>query len=453
MTTTAHQPLETVGLVRILTPCSKGYYRLKWSEPDGTRGDTSAGRTLESARAKATTIDDRLQLAVGPLATTTLRDMADRFVAEGRSPYPNRKTKRPELWKKSQRNNIRKALNRCLHRHEHLRAMDIDLDRKLVDEMRAQAGTYDVVRQNTSALRALLTWAGKRKYLSHRQAELLPRGALAPDPVFPRERRIIHRADSPARVCHAGDADGFVRDEDAPSALQVVALSNTMANRTDRWGALAPELAANSGMRWGEQFQLTADDVHVDGCAQDPSGHAHVAWQIDPGATAISARRCRPKGNTTRLVPIARTSFTGFPLREEVRARVAQARREQAEGRNPEALLFPAEGGGLLWHTAFTQDILLPAMQEAGWPIDVYEEYWHHWNGTDFVRRTTVRREARLTWHSLRHRFARICVDVKGMREGALMALGGWQNIATVQNRYYRSGDQATKEGTAAFEG
>ena len=30
-----------VGVVRVLEPNAKGYYRLKWTEPDGTRGDTS----------------------------------------------------------------------------------------------------------------------------------------------------------------------------------------------------------------------------------------------------------------------------------------------------------------------------------------------------------------------------------------------------------------------------
>jgi hypothetical protein len=49
----------SVGVVKVLEPNARGYYRLKWTEPDGTPGDTSAGRILEPALAKATEINDR----------------------------------------------------------------------------------------------------------------------------------------------------------------------------------------------------------------------------------------------------------------------------------------------------------------------------------------------------------------------------------------------------------
>jgi hypothetical protein len=45
----------------------------------------------------------------------------------------------------------------------------------------------------------------------------------------------------------------------------------------------------------------------------------------------------------------------------------------------------PPPRGGLLWYTAFAADILLPAKEAAGWPIEVYEDTWHQWNGDEFV--------------------------------------------------------------------
>ncbi len=79
--------------------------------------------------------------------------MVDRFIDECTSPCPNKKTHKPEKWKPAQKQNLRKALERCLRNHEHFRAMDLDPDRKLVDAMRAQGGTYSVVRNNTGAMR------------------------------------------------------------------------------------------------------------------------------------------------------------------------------------------------------------------------------------------------------------------------------------------------------------
>jgi hypothetical protein len=62
----------TVGVVKVLEPNAKGYYRLKWTEPDGTPGDTSAGKILELALEKATEINNRVTSAAGPKAVTAL---------------------------------------------------------------------------------------------------------------------------------------------------------------------------------------------------------------------------------------------------------------------------------------------------------------------------------------------------------------------------------------------
>jgi len=62
----------TVGVVRVLEPNAKGYYRLKWTEPDGTPGDTSAGKIHELALEKAEEINDRVTSAAGPKAVTAL---------------------------------------------------------------------------------------------------------------------------------------------------------------------------------------------------------------------------------------------------------------------------------------------------------------------------------------------------------------------------------------------
>ena len=116
-------------------------------------------------------------------------------------------------------------------------------------------------------------------------------------------------------------------------------------------GPACPELAANSGPRWGEQFQLTADDVHTDGCPRAAEAHLHLDWQLDAGAHAAdpAGRRCRPTGDKTRIAPLPRESFTGYPLRTAVEDRLTAARAEQRGAANPEALLFPTRRGGPWW--------------------------------------------------------------------------------------------------------
>jgi integrase len=438
-------PVEHVGAVAIYAPTAKGYHRLKWIEPDGRTGDTSGGRDLEGARWKATEIDARLAMAAGPCAVTTLAQLVGQYLAEGTSPYTG------EPWQRSYRQQLEDTLLRTIRSHEYFRAMD--LDRGLCDTLRAQGGTRRMVVQNTSALRGFLLWGyqHRNRYLTAAQAELLPRGAVLPNPsilgtAMPQRRR---------RARAVGEHPGYVREEDAPGRAQVIALSTQLARCFPSWGELAPELAANAGPRWGEQFQLTAADVHLDGCAGYSHPHFHIDWQIDPGAGATSSagRRTRPKGHKTRVAPIPELSFTGFRLRDALTARVEAALAEHAAGTNPEALLFPADRGGLLWYTGFESHQLIPAMRAAGWPLQTWTETRDIWSKkTRTYRRVDRDRTmALLPWHSLRHRFARVAIDVYHADAGELMALGGWESKATVENRYYKSGEEHTQRGLALF--
>jgi hypothetical protein len=146
--------------------------------------------------------------------------------------------------------------------------------------------------------------------------------------------------------------------------------------------------------------------VHLDGCAGFRGAHVHVDWQVDAGGSSQNpkARRVRPKGDKTRVIPVGTLSFTGYGLRDALRNRVAAALEEQQAGTNPEALLFPAHKGGMLWYSAFNSDHLLPAMEAAGWPVERWRETRDEWDASarKYTRVIVERRKAGLPWHSLR---------------------------------------------------
>ncbi|AXT84671.1 hypothetical protein C6I20_05340 [Aeromicrobium sp. A1-2] len=329
-------PIQTVGLVAIYAPSAKGYYRLKWIEPDGSRGDTTAGRSIEEARAKATELAVRLSRAASPFAVVTLQDIVEEFLTEGRSPYRKRRT-----WQKAQKNQIRRSLARSIAGDEHLQAMDIT--RSVLDRMRARGGTDNMVRANTTALRGLLYWGyqSPKRYFSPEQAELLPRAGVRPAPSKPSRIRPLRETS----VHRSGDGLDYISNEDAPSADLAVGLGNRLHRCFPAWGRLSVEFAANVGARWGEQFQLDVHDIHLDGCADHSFCHVHIDYQVDAGANAGSraSRLTLPKGKKRRVVPIARTSFTGYALRDEVRARRDAALAEQATGENSDAYVRGTE--------------------------------------------------------------------------------------------------------------
>jgi hypothetical protein len=353
-------PIEWVGEVAVYAPTSKGYYRLKWDEPDGRPGDTSGGRTIEDARYKAAEIDARLAMAAGPSAVTTLGEMYQLYVAEATSPFGLKP------WSRSYKLQVEDNLARCLRGFEHARAMNVD--RKLIDQMRVQAGTTNMVTIRTRTLRGFLRWGHQHEaqFFTAAQAELLPTNA-------PKLRPQIKGTAAPSRrsgnrVRDVGQSEAYIQEEDAPSPIQVTSLGTELGGIVPAWGELSAHLAANSGPRWGEQFQLRADDVHPDGCPEQKWFHIHVDWQIDPGGKAgdEAGRRCPPKGRKARIIGVPPTPCTDYDLRGELVKRCAAAREEQAAGSNPEALLFPAPMGGLWWYSSFESNILIPAMRVAG---------------------------------------------------------------------------------------
>jgi hypothetical protein len=91
-------------------------------------------------------------------------------------------------------------------------------------------------------------------------------------------------------------------------------------------------------------------------------------------------------------------------------------------------------------------------MEAAGWPVERRLETRDEWDAHKYTRVTVERRKAGLPWHSLRHRFARIAVEIKKMPEGELMAVGDWESISTVQTRYDRSGRDNMERGLGYFD-
>ena len=446
-------PVEQVGRVSIFAPTpSTKYYRLRWLKPDGKRGETTAP-TFMMAIVKARGLDASISTGV-TRCTKTLAELTEECLALGVSPFKVDDKGNPSRWKKSHQNHLKSALDRSLRIHGDLRLCDLSLDRDLLVEMRSLAGCRSTVRENTRALRGLLYWLTGERLTTRSQGELLDNVKFLPNPRYARTTISVAQAQTEDRARRAGDALDYVRDEDAPSKELVIRLREEMDTIVPLWGALAVELACGSGLRWGEQFQLTSDDAHPDGCDEYAAPHVHVRWQMDAGASAAEPRRCRPKCGIVREAPVFETSWTGFPLRDALRSRITAAKKEQKEGRNPDALLFPAFQGGLQWHTAFNSRILLPAMENADWPIDVFEDAWRARDDEpQFAGSATRRRSPIFTWHSMRHRFARICVDELEFAPGELMRAGGWESLQTVDCRYYRSGREGTTHMLERFAG
>lgn len=263
---TRHGAAETVGQVRIFDPSAScaGYW-LRWTEPDGTPGDTTAGRDPTTAIAKATALDRRLSRAAGPAAMTPLWEIFTAYLEDGCSPY----TDRP--WRSSTRNQIEDHLARCLRGHEDVPALD--LDRALCDPARSGRHTSHGPDQHHRAAPVPALGLPHQPELLHRRAGRVPLPRRRDAPPHPR------RDPSPV-ASHSDPADWssqrLPRDRGRPRRRPCGRARRSPQTRVGPWGRLAPELAANRGPRWGEQFQLTADGIHPDGCRIAAAPHLHL---------------------------------------------------------------------------------------------------------------------------------------------------------------------------------
>jgi integrase len=136
-------------------------------------------------------------------------------------------------------------------------------------------------------------------------------------------------------------------------------------------------LAAYSGLRWGELAALTIPQV-------DEAGRVIT---VDRKVVEISGQIYveAPKNRKFRRTIYPRLTPGGYPLAERLAARTEEARAEQEAGTSPLGLIFPTSAGKYWRSSNFNRRVLQPAYRKAGWRNSTGEGQW--------------------TWHSLRHVF------------------------------------------------
>jgi hypothetical protein len=220
-------------------------------------------------------------------------------------------------WSPSRHRQAIQVLHRTLRGYETRPALAVD--RSLADSMRAQAGTERTVTENTSMLRCLLRWGHIHGYFSAGQAEMFPNKCATVAPAL----KGTSAPDRRRKGRKVTETVEHIRDEDAPSAGQIVGLGEGLSSFFPTYGRLAPEVASSCGPRWGEMFQLTAYDIDRSG--QKP--HLNIYAQIDPAALVR-------RGDDRRKLPKERRpERPGFPRSPSRATRCAQIWRSAASRR------------------------------------------------------------------------------------------------------------------------
>ena len=162
------------------------------------------------------------------------------------------------------------------------------------------------------------------------------------------------------RAATAGESALWVDPAEIPAPDDIRALGQALAaGRRGELDELMANVAAYTGLRWGELAALTIP-------------------QIDPAARVITVNRKAaeiaghlfiepPKNRKNRKTIYPRQTPAGYPLAGKLATGLDQARAEQDDGRNPGGLLFPSPRYTLWRSSNFNRNVLKTAYRTAGW--------------------------------------------------------------------------------------
>jgi integrase len=206
----------------------------------------------------------------------------------------------------------------------------------------------------------------------------------------------------------AGESVRYVDPDEIPAADDVARLGQAVGAR--RWlYELMVNFAAYTGLRWGELVALTADridqelrQVAVDLKVIEVRGYLYV----EP-----------PKGRKRRRTIYPCETPVGYPLAQMIAIRVTEIQQEQADGRNPEGIMFPTPTGKYWRSSNFNRRVLKTAFRAAGWRDG----------------------PTRWTWHTLRHVFCTTALNTWKLDVSDVSRLAGHSNTRVTFEMYVGS--------------
>jgi integrase len=215
------------------------------------------------------------------------------------------------------------------------------------------------------------------------------------------------RPEPPPATSIAGETALFVDPGQIPASADVTRLAQALAYLHPDYQLMA-STAAYTGLRWGELAALTA--TQVDTATRTITVDRKI---IEIGGHLFAES---PKGRKHRRTIYPRHTPGGYPLADNIAARVTQAATEQQAGTNPHALLFPSPRGRHWRSSNFARRVLAPAYLAAGWRDTRGNGAW--------------------TWHSLRHVFCTSALFTWNIERADVSRLAGHANIRTTLDMY-----------------
>lgn len=427
-----HRAVVLDGITLYPPHATRATWRVKFHHA-GRGHELSGGKTVESASATYLAAKEKYgqqgKAAAGlpEFGAVTVSEIVDTYIREGG---------KSARWKKGTKDDRRRDFRTLRELGKAIQAAQLNASH--IRDYVASAGTPQRADHFLNIVGTLLVWAWKRGYLTREQAHLSEEVTWRPPAGYEPEQRGNRRQQGKAFALTATGAPGG----EVPTHEQVSGMAKQVQSR-DAFGSGFVHTAANLGLRCSELLLLTASaDVAKLGkgnLVDTATSELRVRVQVDDANGGVAL----PKGTKIRdvVIPPATQVSTGFDLRAWLKKRCKQAMKEQKQGTNDLALIFPSPKGKVWNYSNLNNRVLTPSFDAMGWAMPSYV--------TAHGRTLTLRR---FTLHSLRDRFATTAINEWGYKEEQLLEQGSWTDAETVR-RYYSGTTDDTHSSVRSLHG
>jgi len=377
--------------IRIYAPkVNKNYWRISYVDQEGKLRDTTA-TSERLAMNRASEIEKLLMNNVGNLPHNAVSEMIDEYIKEKTKIHSGGRAEWGAKHKRSQLSIFRNHVLSAVGEKKCIRLDNSDLV-KIMDS----CGTVDVRNHVATAISTLIRWGCAKGWLLQ-NSDMLLRDL----------NKIANR-----KVKIAGESKHHVDKREIPTHDKVAAVAKAASEVTDIWWyELMFNLAAYSGLRFGEICDLDLTDIDIN--------QRQIIVDFQCLSDGGNKSRQLPKWDKQRTTVFPEVTPSGYKLKANLKKRISELNKKNVtpvlQDGTSRKLLFPNKDGGWLCPSSFGNRVRRPAQEIAGWPKDSDGKFV--WN-----------------FHSLRHVFCTYYfVDLKKKIGDVAITAGHASPVTTLE--------------------
>ncbi len=375
------------------------FYRIKWAE-NNKRYDTTA-TSLNEAEKKAVVISRRLMAQAGERDFLPIQDLVDAYLD------PTQVAQRK--WGENHLKNSNYLLKEFVEEFGQTICNELSSEELKNFITQISLNTSASKAEHMSAtLSALINWGEVNDWFTQDCKKLLLHMKSAAKGKKSQNRK-------------SGESVKFVNRKLIPTHEQVDEIAKMIATISgDPTWELFVNLAAYSGLRIGEQFDLDIESVNT------KERVIKVEYQCLDTGKSIS--RSAPKWDTERETSYPEITPMGYPLAKELKSHIDKVKSQKETPRlqdnSKRKLLFPDSNGGWMRKTNYSKRYRVPAQVALNWPRKANGRFiWNH--------------------HSLRHVFCTYYLSQTNNNFQAVAIAAGHKSFQTTIEMYIGVTEQA----------